>query len=75
MERIAAGLHAVARVPAGADEAATMRAAVERGVALDGVRHFRRSDPPVPPALVLGYGNLPEQAIARGIAELAAALR
>jgi len=82
VEGIAAGLHAVVRLPEGADEAATVRAAAERGVALDGLAAFRRAAPPSAAgagqgraALVLGYGNLTEQAITRGIAELARAMR
>jgi GntR family transcriptional regulator/MocR family aminotransferase len=83
IEGIAAGLHAVVRLPEGADEAATVRAAARRGVALDGLDAFRRAPGPLPGpgslrprgALVLGYGNLSEPAIARGIAELAGAMR
>jgi GntR family transcriptional regulator/MocR family aminotransferase len=75
VDGIAAGLHALVRLPAGADEAATVRAAAGRGIALDGLAGFVRGGPPAPPSLVLGYGNLAEPAIARGIAELARALR
>lgn len=75
VEGIAAGLHAVVRLPAGADEVATVRAAGERGIALEGLAGFRRAGPPTHPALVVGYANLPEQTIARGIAELAKAVR
>ncbi len=75
VEGVAAGLHAVARLPAGADEAATVRTAAQRGIALDGLASFVRGPSAPPPSLVLGYGNLPEPAIARGIAELARALR
>jgi GntR family transcriptional regulator/MocR family aminotransferase len=76
VEGIAAGLHAVVRLPAGADEAATVRAAAKRGIAVEGLGSFRRTPRPArPPALVLGYANLSEQAIARGIAEIARAIR
>jgi GntR family transcriptional regulator/MocR family aminotransferase len=75
VEGIAAGLHAVVRLPAGADEAATVRAAAERGIALEGLASFRRTPRPAQPALVLGYANLSEQAISRGIAEIAGAIR
>jgi GntR family transcriptional regulator/MocR family aminotransferase len=66
---IAAGLHAVVALPGrpGADAAALAVAARERGVLvepLDGE----------PPALLLGYANVPEPAIARGVALLAEAL-
>ncbi len=72
---IAAGLHAVVRLPAGASERATLHAAAQRGLVLDGLGAFRRSQAAGAPALVLGYGNLSVPAIARGIAELRAALR
>ena len=64
------------RPPAGgADEAATVAAAAERGIALDGLAGFFAAGVSPHPALVLGYANLAEPAIARGIAELARALR
>jgi GntR family transcriptional regulator / MocR family aminotransferase len=69
---IAAGLHAVVRLPAGCDEAATVANARALGIALDGLADFRLT--PGPPALVLGYANVPEPSIARGVAELARAL-
>ena len=72
---VAAGLHAVVVLPAGADEAATVRAAARRGIAVDGLGAFRHGAGGAPAALVLGYGNLGEQAIARAIAELRRALR
>jgi GntR family transcriptional regulator/MocR family aminotransferase len=74
VEGIAAGLHAVVRLPAGCDEAATVAVAAGRGIALDGLASFFSSGISPHPALVLGYANLPEPAIARGIAELARAL-
>jgi GntR family transcriptional regulator/MocR family aminotransferase len=75
VEGIAAGLHAVVRLPAGCDEAATVAAAAERGIALDGLASFFAAGRSPHPALVLGYANLSEPAIARGIAELGRALR
>jgi len=75
VEGIAAGLHAVVRLARGSDEAATVRAAAERGIALDGLAAFHRGAAPAAAALVMGYGNLTEPAIGRGIAELAAACR
>ena len=75
IEGIAAGLHALVRLPAGCDERATVSAALERGIALEGLEDFARAPGSSSPGLVLGYGNLTEPAIARGIAELAGALR
>jgi GntR family transcriptional regulator / MocR family aminotransferase len=74
VEGIAAGLHALVRLPSGAGERATVLAAARRGVAVEGLADFRHSAAPAPAALVLGYANLPEPAIARAIAELARAL-
>ncbi len=75
VEGIAAGLHAVLRLPAGSDERATVRAAAERGLALDGLQGFCHGHAPRRPALVLGYANVSAPVIARGIAELANAIR
>ena len=75
VEGIAAGLHAVVRLPASTDEAATVAAASDRGIALDGLSGFVCAGTSPRPAVVLGYANVAEPAIARGIAELARALR
>jgi GntR family transcriptional regulator/MocR family aminotransferase len=75
VEGIAAGLHAVVRLPPGSDERATILAARRGGVAVEGLSEFRHTALAAPAALVLGYANLPEPAIARAIAELARALR
>ncbi|MEJ7824631.1 MAG: PLP-dependent aminotransferase family protein [Solirubrobacteraceae bacterium] len=72
---IAAGLHAVVRMAPGVDEARTVRVAAERGIALDGLAAFRQGEASADPALVLGYANMTEQAITRGVAELARAIR
>lgn len=74
VEGIAAGLHAVVRLPAGADEDATVLAAAQRGIALDGLASFARTTS-TQPALVVGYANLTEPAIQRAITALAGALR
>ena len=67
---LAAGFHAVARLPAGVDEDAVVAAARERSVGLHGMRQYRMIGTG-PPELVLGFGNLTEQAIERGIARVA----
>jgi DNA-binding transcriptional MocR family regulator len=48
--------------------------AAERGIALDGLAAFRQGEASADPALVLGYANMTEQAITRGVAELARAI-
>ncbi len=75
VEGIAAGLHAVLRLSGGTDECAVVRSAQQRGVALDGLATFCQLPGSSPPALVLGYGNVSEPAIARGVAEVAEACR
>jgi GntR family transcriptional regulator/MocR family aminotransferase len=75
VEGIAAGLHAVVRLPDGSDEGATVLAAAARGIALEGLGSFHRAGTSAHPSLVLGYANLPEPAIVRGITELAAVMR
>ncbi len=67
---IAAGLHLVARLPPGSDEAAALAAARARGIGLSGLGEH--SVAPGPPALLLGYGRIAEPAIEAGVAELAA---
>ncbi len=67
IEGVAAGLHAVVRLPAGTDESAVVAAASERGVALRGLGGER-------PALVVGYANLGEAAAPPAIAALADAI-
>jgi len=69
---LAAGFHAVAALPAGADETAVIAAARERRVGLHGVGDYRGNpDPAAPPALVMGFGNVGERAIEPAIAAVA----
>ncbi len=69
---IDAGLHILVHLPTGANEAATLSAAAARGVGLDGLAdHATRHQPP---GLVLGYGNVSEPAMRRGVELLAQAL-
>jgi len=73
---LAAGFHAVAPLPAGADETAVIAAARERRVGLYGIGDYRASaDPAAPPALVIGFGNVSERAIGPAIAAIADLLR
>ncbi|SDM08932.1 GntR family transcriptional regulator / MocR family aminotransferase [Nonomuraea maritima] len=67
---IAAGLHAVLRLPAGT-EAATLKAAAWRGVSLDGLAGFRHPDSPVHlEGLVVGYATPSDHAYAAALAAL-----
>ncbi len=67
IEGVAAGLHAVLRLPRGTDERAVVAAASDRGVALSGLGGER-------PALVVGYANLGEAAAPPAVAALADAI-
>ncbi|MEU1882225.1 PLP-dependent aminotransferase family protein [Streptosporangium sp. NPDC020072] len=67
---IAAGLHAVLRLPYGT-EAATLRAAAWRGVSLDGLAGFRHPDTPADlEGLVVGYATPSDHAYAAALAAL-----
>jgi GntR family transcriptional regulator/MocR family aminotransferase len=68
---LAAGFHAVAHLPAGADEQAVVAAARERRVGLYGMGSFRAAGAAGPPQLVLGFGQVGERAIEPGIAAVA----
>jgi GntR family transcriptional regulator/MocR family aminotransferase len=69
---LAAGFHAVAPLPPGADETAVIDAARERRVGLHGIGGYRgHPDAAAPPALVMGFGNVRERAIEPAIAGVA----
>ena len=68
---LAAGFHAVLQLPATADEHAVANAAAQRAVLLDPMSRYRLTASDHPPQLVLGFGNLTEPAIKRGIAAIA----
>jgi len=68
---LAAGFHAVAHLPAGADEEAITATARERLVGLYGMSGLRARAVSGPPQLVLGFGNVAERAIEPGIAAIA----
>jgi GntR family transcriptional regulator/MocR family aminotransferase len=64
---LAAGFHAVAHLVDGADEREIIEQALARSIGLYGMSSYRPSGRSGPPALVLGFGNLSEAAIERGI--------
>jgi GntR family transcriptional regulator / MocR family aminotransferase len=72
---LAAGFHAVAKLPEGADEAAVALAARERGVGVAPLGRYRTLSGEHPPQLVLGFGDLSEDAIRRGVAAIGDLLR
>jgi GntR family transcriptional regulator/MocR family aminotransferase len=84
---LAAGMHAVVELPAGADEDGVVAQAAERGLAVEGLGSFASARPEgrgdgrpdggggqAPPALVIGYGTPPAHAFTSALARLAATL-
>jgi GntR family transcriptional regulator/MocR family aminotransferase len=72
---LAAGFHAVAQLPPGIDEEAVVAAARERSIGLYPMGDWRAGGGTHPPQLVLGFGNLSQGSIERGIATIADLLR
>ena len=70
----AAGLHLLAWLPEDADELAIAGAARRRGVAVQTLHRHCTAVAPVPPALLLGYAQLGEQALHAATRELAIAM-
>ncbi|MDA3649926.1 PLP-dependent aminotransferase family protein [Saccharopolyspora indica] len=72
---IAAGLHAVLRLPPGTEQATTA-AAARLGIAVEGLAHFRHPDASMPAAdgLVVGYPTPPEHGYAAALDALVTAL-
>jgi GntR family transcriptional regulator/MocR family aminotransferase len=68
LQGLAAGFHAVAHLRPGADEQAIIEAALARSIGQYGMTSYRPGGATGPPQLVLGFGNLTEPAIERGIA-------
>ena len=68
-----AGLHVLAWLPPGADEARLLRDAARAGIGIAGVS--TRWVEPGPPGLIFGYGVIAEPAIDAGVAALAEVIR
>jgi GntR family transcriptional regulator / MocR family aminotransferase len=71
----AAGLHLIAWLPEGAEEAQISDAAARHAVAIHTLHHDAIVTTPRPPALLLGYGLVAEPAIARAVDLLADSVR
>jgi GntR family transcriptional regulator/MocR family aminotransferase len=65
------GLHLIAWLPPHTDETHLHDHAADRGLELHTLHHHSIVTTPRPPALLLGYGQLPEPAIPRAIQQLA----
>jgi GntR family transcriptional regulator/MocR family aminotransferase len=75
---LAAGCHALLRLPGDACERAVVATAMAMGVRVNGLEHYRftaADAEPRPPALVLGFGNVSEDQIRRGVRVLANAVQ
>ena len=72
---LAAGLHAVLRLPADASEPELVADAAARGLAVEGMRRYCADGVIHPPALVLGYGSPPAHAFATAVRRLCAVLK
>ncbi|MGK5729475.1 PLP-dependent aminotransferase family protein [Streptomyces sp. URMC 124] len=72
---LAAGFHAVAHFGPDTDERAVVTAARERSVGLYGMSACRTSGATAPAQLVLGFGNVSEDALTAGIAAVGDLLR
>ena len=77
---LAAGHHALLQLPDGSSEHAVAAAAATMGVRVNPLGLYRfalegTSPEPLPPALVLGFGNVDEQQIRRGIRIIAKATK
>jgi GntR family transcriptional regulator/MocR family aminotransferase len=68
---LAAGFHAVAHLPAGANEHEVVATARARGVGIYGMSDYRADGSPDPPQLVLGFGNTPDAAMEAGLRAIA----
>jgi GntR family transcriptional regulator/MocR family aminotransferase len=72
---IAAGLHATVQLPEGADTEAIRDEAARRRISFNSMSDYRSEGGDGSTTLMLGYGSVPEPAIAPGVRELAEAVR
>jgi GntR family transcriptional regulator/MocR family aminotransferase len=72
---IAAGLHVTVELPGHHDEQAIRREARSRSIDVTTMDGFRAEPGSGPPTLLLGYGQIPEHAVATAVVELAEAVR
>lgn len=72
---IAAGLHALVRLPVGLAEDDVVARATARGLALQKLAGSRAGEQDLGPALVVGYARPPAHAFSTAVARLCAALR
>jgi GntR family transcriptional regulator / MocR family aminotransferase len=71
---IAAGLHALLRLPGGRGEDDIVASAAAHGLAIEGLAHYHAGGARHGPALVIGYGRPPEHTFTTALARLGAVL-
>jgi GntR family transcriptional regulator / MocR family aminotransferase len=71
---VAAGLHALVRLPDGVSEEAAIARAARHGLAVGGLAAYRAGRQAHPAALVVGYATPPNHAYTGALARLTAAL-
>jgi GntR family transcriptional regulator / MocR family aminotransferase len=69
---VAAGLHLYVRLPPDCPEADLVAAAHQQGVHIKGAARHWANPTQAPPALVIGYGTLPQTAIPHALATIGA---
>jgi len=69
-----AGLHVLARLPAGVDEGRVVELAAGVDVGVDGLAPYRVAPGPANGGVILGYARLTEAGIAEGVRRLASAV-
>jgi GntR family transcriptional regulator / MocR family aminotransferase len=72
---VAAGLHVTVQMPSSDNEQAIHDEAYARHIELETMNDYRHGSHGHPPALLLGYGQMPEPTIRAGVQELAKAIR
>ena len=72
---LAAGCHAVLRLPAGVTEEDAVAGCAARSVAVYGMSRYRSDRGTEPPELVLGFGNVKESAIVESMRRVGPVLR
>ncbi|WP_127472566.1 PLP-dependent aminotransferase family protein [Microbacterium sulfonylureivorans] len=64
---LSAGFHGVLALPPGSDEAAVVAAAADRSLLVEGMGSTVRRRDDLPPALVLGFGNIDDDSLVEAI--------
>lgn len=71
---LAAGFHGILRLPSSVDEPSVVAEASDRSLRVSSLGSYARDRRDLPPALVLGFGNIDEEAVREAIPHLAEAI-